>query len=275
MRLSASNSSVIHGFQIFYYDLLRQKEKVLSLYFSNDVSKDPPSAAETTTDTAEISEKQNEIEGAIVTVQKNLISVVDKATDAMLFRSKLTNKMIEEAKYVMVVLADEIFINLKWEGAKLWRFSLLEKQIFHSEVAGDKFFSMLDEIIENLNSSSDELAFVYLMALSLGFKGKYRGIENSSDRLAWYKEKLYSKLHDKPSRLFYPGRGKLIEECYDYTYTDDNKAFLPDTKFWTWCVIAVISVYIVVSYFVWYNITNDVSDVLHKIYEQTRQGPLI
>lgn len=274
MKITASNSSVIHGFQIFYYDLLRQKEKVLSLYFLNEDSKDPPSSKETD-ESETTTERQNEVEGAIVSVQKKLIEIINKATDTMLFRSRLTSKMIEEAKYIMVVLADEIFINLKWEGAKFWRFSLLEKQIFHSEVAGDKFFSMLDEIIENITSSSDELAFVYLMALSLGFKGKYRGTENSSDRLGWYKEKLYSKLHNKPSRLFFPGRGKLIESCYDYTYTDDNKAFLPDIKFWTWCVIAVISIYIVVSFFVWYSITNDVSDVLQKIYEQTRQGPLI
>ncbi|MDR3031017.1 MAG: DotU family type IV/VI secretion system protein [Holosporales bacterium] len=273
MKLNASESSVIQGFQLFYYDLLRQKEKALSLYFSNDLSSDPPLATEN--EKTENLEKQNEIEGSIVAIQKKLISVIENSVEAMLIRSRITNKMAENAKYIMTTLADEIFINLRWEGAGFWRFSLLEKQIFQSEVAGDKFFSMLDEVMGNMYSVSEEMAFLYLMALSLGFKGRYRDIENANEHISWYKERLYSLLHDKPSRLFYPGRSHLINSCYEYAYTENNDSLLPDIKFWTWSAIAIITIYIVVSYCVWHTITSDISDVLHKIYEQTRQGPLI
>ncbi|MDR0744511.1 MAG: DotU family type IV/VI secretion system protein [Holosporales bacterium] len=273
MKFNFSESLVVHEFQIFYYELLRQKEKALSFFFYNNLSPDPPSNSES--NDIEKSDKQNEIEGTIVTIQKKLISVIENAAEVMLIRSRITNKLAEDAKYIMTVLTDEIFINLRWEGSKLWRFSLLEKQIFQSEVAGDKFFIMLDEIMANMNAISEELAFLYLMALSLGFKGRYRDTENSIEHISWYKERLYSLLHDKPSRLYYPGRHYLIGSCYEHTYTESNNSILPDIRFWTLCTIAIISLYIVISYFVWYSITSDVSDILRNIYEQTKQGPLI
>jgi type VI secretion system protein ImpK len=274
VSFAANDSAVVHGFQAFYYALLRQKERALSLYFSHDTD---PGVSDTST--AELDDeslkKRNEIEGAIVAIQKNLMDVINSSMDMIYAKSRLPHPLMGGAKYIMTILADEIFINLRWDGAKYWRFSLLEKQFFQSEVAGDQFFKMLDEVVYNYDSHTEEMAFLYLMTLSLGFKGRYRDMDSAGEHIAWYKDRLYSMLHSKSSRLFYPGRQRIIESCYEYTSTENNDANLPDAKFWSWCITSVVALYIIISYCVWYSITSDIDSVLKNIIEQTRQGPLI
>lgn len=274
MAFRASNSPIVHGFQAFYYELLRQKEICLSKFFSKENSSEDPNV----TDDPEVIQaggNSSEVEGLIVTVQKKLITTLDKIFEVISSKSRINAKILEEAKYVMTVLADEIFINMNWDGAKFWRFSLLEKQIFKSEVAGEKFFMFLDESISEINSINEEMAFLYLMSLSLGFKGRYKGTDNAEEYISWYKDKLYSMLHKKPSRLFYPGRANMIESCYEYTITDGNNQSLPDTHFWTIVITGVVVIYLTISYLVWFGITDEISDVLTAISEQIRRGPLI
>ncbi|MDR0630800.1 MAG: DotU family type IV/VI secretion system protein [Holosporales bacterium] len=272
MGVRASESAIMHGFQAFYYELLRQKEKALSLYFVTKPLSGPDAIEE---EKQKTSQKQLEIEGAIVTFQKKIISTIEDITNMIMSKSRLPHVLIADVKYIMSVLADEVFINLRWEGAPYWRFTLLEKQIFQTEVAGDRFFALLDEMIANYNSNNEEVLFIYLMALSLGFKGRYRDCEDSDTQILWYKDRLYSMLHTKPSRLFYPGRTQMIESCYEFTNTEHNDSQLPDVKFWSWCVIGVLFVYIIVSYGIWHNITDEINNVLSKIAEQAKSGLLV
>ncbi|MDR1034370.1 MAG: DotU family type IV/VI secretion system protein [Holosporales bacterium] len=271
MGFSASESTVVHGFQSFYYELLRQKERALSLYFRS-TSQDP---SDLKSEENENGLKEHaEIEGTIVTIQKKLMIIINSASEIIASKSGLPSRLVIDAKYIMTTLADEIFINLRWDGAKYWRFSLLEKQFFQSEVAGDRFFKMLDEVIYTIDINNEEMAFLYLMSLSLGFKGRYRDVDGANDNIAWYKDRLYSMLHSKSSRLFYPGRYHLIESCYEYTDSESNNSILPDAKFWSLCITTIVLVYIAISYCVWYSITDDIGDILEQIVDQTRQGPL-
>jgi type IV/VI secretion system ImpK/VasF family protein len=270
MTLNTNESAVIHGFQAFYYELLRQKEKALSLFFTSEQL----SPSETTGDDGvDNLKKKNEVEGCVVEIQKKLLTVIVEITNDMLLKSRSSPKITADAKYVMTIFVDEIFLNLKWEGAKIWRFFLLERQLFQTEVSGDKFFSMVDEI--TTDQTNEEMAFLYLMTLSLGFKGKYRDIEDSDEHLSWYKNRLYSMLHNKPTKLFFPGRSHMIESCYEHTCTENGNSYLPDVRFWSWCIISIAFLYIIISYCVWDNITGEIKDILNKITEQVKQGPLI
>jgi type VI secretion system protein ImpK len=267
----ASESTIVHAFQSFYYDLLRQKEKALSTSFSSS-SKDPETEI---AEDEESNKASSEIEALIVSIQKRLISVIEETISGIYVKSRLHTKTIEEAKYIMTVLADEVFINMRWDGAKFWRFSLLEKQLFKSEIAGEKFFNMLDEAMGNISEMNQELIFLYFMALSVGFKGKFRDLEKAEEYISWYKDKLYSLLHRKNTRLFYPGRYCLIEPCYSNTIRDDNKSMLPDARFWSLCIMGVAAIYIVISYIVWFDITDEILRLLNNISEQVRNGPLV
>jgi type VI secretion system protein ImpK len=271
MKGYVDNNRVIHGFQAFYYELLKQKEICLSRFFTN-AEKSPDPTAEQLSDT---DGNSSEIEGIIVAVQKKLINTLSNVCEIILSTSNLSSIKLECAKYIMTVLADEIFLNMKWNGAKFWRFSLLEKQLFQSEIAGENFFTLLDAFLAEPLTSGSEIAFLYLMALSLGFKGKYRETENGENYISWYKDKLYAVFHGKPSRLFYPGRSYMINACYEYTIMKENHLLVPDTHFWTMFIMGIIMTYIVISYIVWFGITDEVRDVLTTISDQIRRGPLV
>lgn len=260
MSFRASDSTIVHGFQAFYYELLRQKEKALSMFFTPQQD-------------ANNENENSNAEGYVVGIQKKMLAVIENVTNTIHAKSRINPKFVADTKYIMAVLADEIFLNLQWDGARYWRYTLLEKQIFQTEIAGDKFFTMLDEIVTDF--SNEEMAFLYLMALSLGFKGRYRDIENSDEHIGWYKDRLYSILNTKSARLYFPGRSHMIESCYDYMYIENDNSQIPDYRFWTYCVLAVVFAYILISYFVWANITDDICEILSKIAEQIRQGALI
>jgi len=40
----------------------------------------------------------------------------------------------------MAAFADEVFIHMDWEGKRAWTSNLLESTLFHSHVAGERFF---------------------------------------------------------------------------------------------------------------------------------------
>ncbi len=262
MSFDASKSAIVHGFQAFYYEILRQKEKALSLLFT-DSSK---VVIETETDNGIILEENiedtnNKVEGTVVAIQKQLISTIKNIINTILNNSHGYHKDIEEIKYIMAALSDEIFLNLRWEGSKVWKFTLIEKQLFQTEIAGNKFFIDLEKTLINLQN--EELAFVYLMALSLGFKGKFRGVDES--RISWYKDRLFAVCQSKSTGLFFPGRQTLIQSCYNYTNKNVNNSSLPDIRFWSWLTTFVICIYIIISYIVWNNVTDEISILLKKI----------
>ncbi|CAM2065656.1 DotU family type IV/VI secretion system protein [Sulfidibacter corallicola] len=95
-----------------------------------------------------------------------------------------------EARYVMVALADEVFLHFAWAGRTEWNHYLLEEQVFHSQSAGEWFFQRVDDLLLDPGAGSRELAKVYLMALALGFKGRYRLGDPNGD-LALYQRRLY------------------------------------------------------------------------------------
>ncbi len=253
MSFNASTSAVVHCFQAFYYELLRQKERALSLYISDNTKlKDD--------------KYDKELEGLIVTIQKKLINTIETVNNTLIEQSRLSSNNIRDVKYVITVLADETFINLNWEGTEIWKLYLLEKYFFHTEIAGDKFFDMADITLNDLNN--EEMAFMYLIALSLGFKGKYRDVENSEEYLNWYKSKLYSIIHFNKEKLFYPGRQHLINSCYEYTCTEGTNKSLPETNYWIITIIAIFILYIIVSYIIWFNITGDVNTTIMNLQKQ-------
>jgi len=81
----------------------------------------------------------------------------------------------DHAQYVMVAMADEVFLHLVWPGRTAWAARPLEEEArFGTHVAGERFFEQLDAILAGNPSVSSELLAVYLAALSLGFRGRYR-----------------------------------------------------------------------------------------------------
>ena len=49
-----------------------------------------------------------------------------------------------DAQYVMAATADEVFLNIPWDGRPYWTDNLLESSLFESHVAGERLFRKLD-----------------------------------------------------------------------------------------------------------------------------------
>jgi type VI secretion system protein ImpK len=100
------------------------------------------------------------------------------------------------ARYAMAALADEILLldpDLPpWIGRDAWLGVLLERRLFGTNDAGQRFFVLADQVLAASDRSALrlDLASVFLLALQLGFKGRYRGAEGAA-RLAEYRHRLH------------------------------------------------------------------------------------
>ncbi len=97
----------------------------------------------------------------------------------------------DDTKYALVALADEIALQTDWSGADDWEDELLEQKYYGTSLAGEDFYAKL----EALKPGEDQLAEIYFLCLSLGFKGKYR---SQPERRLELQKRLY---HSLPNRL--------------------------------------------------------------------------
>ena len=101
------------------------------------------------------------------------------------------DRLYQQAKYALVVLADEILIKSRWAYADSWEEQLLEFEYFQTRLAGEEFFSRLASEGER----NEDLAEIYYIALCLGFTGIY---DDDPVKIQDLKARLYRLL---PKRL--------------------------------------------------------------------------
>ena len=211
-----------------------------------------------------------------LSIQKRLRSVFDdQASNAhMQLGSSLSLSDFKDAQYVMAALADEIFLNLKWGGAGLWKEPMLETQLFSTHVAGEMFFKKLDALLTSFSAATLPLAMIYLLALSFGFRGQYRGRQDES-KISWYKDQLYTLVNGgAPNRIREP-HNKFMESCYDFTITEPPLRGLPDVKTWTYWIGGVLLAYVFVTYIIWYGLSSEIYESLNLIFETAKNQPLV
>jgi type IV/VI secretion system ImpK/VasF family protein len=92
--------------------------------------------------------------------------------------------LYEKVRYPLVVLADEILLHTGWEHADQWNSHLLEERLFGSNIGGEKYFTIANEI----RSEDTELAAILYTGIALGFRGKYR---ERPEKLAEVRQRLY------------------------------------------------------------------------------------
>ena len=120
--------------------------------------------------------------------------------------------LYRDAEYVMAAVADDIFLNMEWEGQDSWDSYLLEYRLFGTRLAGEVIFDRADRLLDEGDAANPELATVYLFAMALGFQGKFRGTADA-DRLARYRHDLFSVVYHRP-----PGVGTGTEYLFPDAY---------------------------------------------------------
>ena len=147
------------------------------------------------TETKEVEGKVEsfDVDLQVDTVWKRLMSLLEKQEHAVnRAAGEEVYGLYKASQFVMVALADEVFLELDWQGQEVWQSRLLETRFFKTNSAGEVFFKKLDVLLRHKNPINLELAKVYLMALALGFKGRYRGEASGAIELAHYREQVFS-----------------------------------------------------------------------------------
>jgi len=166
--------------------------------------------------------------------------------------------LYREAQYVMAALADEIFLNIEWDGKEYWTSHLLESHLFNSNVAGEEFFSRLDRLLREPERGYTDIYAIYLMALSLGFRGKYRGHDDGG-RIEEARRALYVRIYHRKPELLRQGR-KLFPECYAHTLDLGKAKKLPAPARWFWSLAAAIVIWLGISTLAWQSLSSDLHD---------------
>lgn len=263
---NTQNSVLLAEFQNFYYELLRQKEKALrmrehktqmhTVHVDQDLEKNPDDTIKHET-------------WYLTEIQNNL-SIFFEAQQNRLSKNGVGNHFIMDSLYIMVTLTDEIFMTISWPGAREWTNFTLEAKFFQTQIAGELIFKKIDTLLASNDPIQKELALLYMLSLSLGFCGQYRG-GIDKEKLLYYRQQLYSFVEHKPSNL--AQREKLFPECYEYNIVDTSGKGLPDLRTWGITAAIVLGVYVLVSYVIWYQFSADLNLALGQIFEQTSKGP--
>jgi type VI secretion system protein ImpK len=172
----------------------------------------------------------------------------------------------KEAQYVMVALADEIFLHTEWEGRRFWVSNLLESKIFRTHVAGELFFQRLERLLVDRDPVYRDLAAVYLMALSLGFRGKFRG-QDDRGQLERYRRRLFQFVFRREPELESEER-KVFPETYYHTLREETKRRLPNPRAWIILLCAVVIAYVTLTHGIWVKLTGKLFES-NKNIEQT------
>lgn len=241
-------------FQSFYYELLKQKEKALRLG-----------------ETAEGEEEsQNETNAVhlVASIQKRLHAILlqqaqelQRQTGAMI---KATH--VHNLHYIFTALADEIFLNIPWQGAETWGQSLLEAHIFNTQMAGENIFNDIEALLEQTDPLAPDMAEIYLFAIGLGFRGRLRHDEETLQR---YQMRLRQFVESGTNNSSMEAGKYLMPECYQHTFTEPPGRGLPDIKTWSLWIGSVLLGYWLVSYAVWHVLSKDIRHLTQQITAQS------
>ncbi len=198
-------------------------------------------------------------------VWQNLIALFRRNAVQILRAAGKPTDNYFEAQYVMAVFADDIFINLDWEGKRAWTSNLLETTLFRTHVAGEMFFEKLDRLLRDRDPADRSLAAVYLNALSLGFRGKYYGI-NDHGKLRRYRHELFAFIFRQPADLVNEAKVAFPDSYVDNVKKEKSRKLM-NPRVWLAMLGLVLFAYLTVSHGIWLKLTARIEQANQQITE--------
>jgi type VI secretion system protein ImpK len=118
-----------------------------------------------------------------------------KAFEKRAYELGVSPEVTRAARYVMCTVLDEAVLITPWGNQSTWRqHNLLIT--FHNEAhGGEKFFRLLNRLLQNPTQNRDLLELMYI-CLALGFQGRYRLMEGGTAQVEAVREGLYQRLRD-------------------------------------------------------------------------------
>ena len=201
--------------------------------------------------------------------------------------SRLELDNVADARYLKVALADELLLTIPWVGREQWTAFLLESSLFRSNIAGDQVFQRIDALLADREPSRRKMARLYLLAIGMGFQGRYRHgtghtrnansvteQEKQHDahaaidsRLHAYRQELFQFIFQRRADL--GGRDRVLDDApYAHTLSHLAPRKLPSLSRWLLGVLIAIAALLAVSEIVWLSTTWPVRDALRGQFNQ-------
>ena len=201
-------------------------------------------------------------DGQIERVANRLSQVLERqALDAKRLGGDYGVALYREAQYVMAALADEIFLNeVHWETRDAWNTQLLEQRFFGTYSAGDEFFRRVQQLLQDRNRVYVGLAVIYLMALALGFQGKYRD-QPEQPEIASLKRRLYEFVFRHAPDLSSASR-RASPGAYLHTVREGVVQDLPYLRLWLIALGITVVLYLLISWILWRDVTAPLWELL-------------
>ena len=177
----------------------------------------------------------------------------------------------DAAQYVMVAMADEVFLHLAWAGRDPWAARPLEEESrFGTHVAGERFYQKLDAILAGNPSVSSELLAVYLAALSLGFRGRYRYDPRSTEPERYRREIIKHLRRVEPRML--AQAAEVCPEALEHTRDRQVRRGLSNLREGVLPLVGVIGALLLIGHGLWFYRTSDVRSGLDRVEENDRKA---
>lgn len=175
-----------------------------------------------------------------------------------------------DAGYVMAALADEVLLHrIDWPGQSSWESMLLEEALYGTRVAGERIFTVAEEQAGGASPVEPGMALAILLALQLGFRGRYRGVDDAG-ALQRLRLRLYEVLCRQPwSRG--AEWGATFADAGGPPLTEGRVASLPPLKPWLTTIAVAVLGLVLVTHVIWYSAVHGIVERADQIVREGGQ----
>jgi len=167
---------------------------------------------------------------------------------------------VADAQYAFVALIDETLLFSDWPGRAAWSDTPLESRMFNSRLAGERVPDAIEQLLREHEPATRDLANVYLMCLTLGFRGRLRGDGGAAQHES-LRQGLFSFVYQRdPDRK----RVNLALERPSMTTPARQpiRRMLPDGLRLTLAITGMFAALLLVSHLLWRDIAGRVEPSL-------------
>lgn len=170
----------------------------------------------------------------------------------------------EECRYAMVALADDLLLSADWPGRRAWLHEPLELRLFGTQKAGQEVFDRIQRLLSKDVGDDRELAVVYLLILSMGFRGSQRDARGEA-RIARLKELLFNYFFHRNPNVEHLKRRRLAPDAYRNVLAESAARHLPYLRPWVGAGIALLIGYLGLTQLVWYSKAAPINDLVGNL----------
>ena len=163
---------------------------------------------------------------------------------------------LREVQFLMCALADDLFLHeIEWRGRDAWSERLLEQRVFGTRVAGEQIFEQIAALAQRRDQAEADLASVYLAAIGLGFRGRFRGAEHAP-QLEALSRMLFDLLAGRAADPTLGGRN-LVPGAIANVISGERRARASRITIGTGALLGIVGTFALVSSVLWFVMTND------------------